>query len=89
MNADASSNDLFIPVKCFDLRVLEDLVNLRTTFDVALFSISDSEFTWSFAPDLTAEAFDLSAGFLSDTFFVIGAESALDSLSDSLQTKFQ
>lgn len=33
-----------LPVKCLDLRVLDDRVNFRTTFDVALFSISDSEF---------------------------------------------
>lgn len=75
-----------LPVKCFDLRVLDDLVNLRTTFDVTLFSISDSELTFSLISNLTAEVLVLSAGFLSEIFLLCGAESTLVSLSDSLKS---
>lgn len=74
-----------LPVKCFDLRVLDDLVNFRTTFDAALFSISDSEFALSFVSGFAADAVTFSTGFLSDVFLGSGAESALLSLSDSLR----
>lgn len=79
-----------VPVKCFDLRVLDDLVNFRTTFDAVLFSTSDSEFPISFVSDLTADEDPvLSKDFLPAAFLLGGVESALDSDSDSLQSKFQ
>lgn len=82
----AQTKEVYVlPVKCFDLRVLEDRVNLRTTFNVALFSMSDSEFSFFSIFMVTLLAVFSTGGFFSETFLLIGAEAALLSLSDSLK----
>lgn len=78
-------HSLCIPVRCFDFRVLDDLVNLRTTFCAGLFSMSDSELALSFDSDDLLANDDFWAIFLFIDFRFAGVESALDSVSESLK----
>lgn len=72
-------------MRCFDFRVLDDRVSLRTT-RAGLFSMSDSEFALSLdSDDLLASDDDFGVIFFGIDFLFGGDESALDSLSESLK----